>query len=416
MNEDNINKKIKIIILSYPIWDIILTITSMFLNINLPINQVARGAIMLFLFSKISNKRDISKVLILSLILFLGEISYLIIGCNVFKDIGYIIKILFFIVAIYSFENMLKNKVITREDLIKYIVLSSIIITSSIIISPLGLGLKSWSSGLRSGYKGLFMGQNLVNATLLIINPLNMYLILLTKKKIYYVTYLMNIIALCLIGTKSGLVGAILLIVLQTIFILIKTKRTYIKYAMICFSLPIILAIIVITKGYIINFINEQIKMYNEFGYTNIFSFLISNRDLQIVYLDNYIRSTYKYNPLLLFGLGYSNANNIINLNKAAFQAIEMDLYGLLYYSGIGVLILICLIIIRRIYYSIIKLIKHKCNSIDYCIFLSIAAGTVHLIYGGHVIYEALTSLYFAASLAMAKYKSSNIDIINKVI
>ena len=408
MNEDNTNKIIKMIIVSYPIWDIILTITNIFLKVNIPINQVARGLIMIFLLSKIKNGRDINKILILLLILLLGEINYLIIGYNVLGDIGYVIKILFFVVVIYAFENMLKNKVFTREDLIKYMVLSSIIITVSIIISPLGFGLKSWSGGLRSGYKGLFMGQNLVNATLLIINPLNMYLILKTRNKIYYVTYFMNIISLFLIGTKSGLIGAILLILLEYIFILIKTKRTYIKYAIICFIGPLVLVIIVITKDYFINFINEQINLYTKYGYNNIISFLLSNRDLQILYLDNYISSNFKYNPLFLFGLGYSNANNVINLNKAAFQAIEMDLYGILYYSGVGVLILICSILVRRVYYSIHKVIRNKFKDINYFIFLSISAGIVHLIYGGHVIYEALTSLYFAASLAIAKVEYKN--------
>ncbi|EMU55908.1 hypothetical protein [Clostridium butyricum] len=29
--------------------------------------------------------------------------------------------------------------------------------------------------------------------------------------------------------------------------------------------------------------------------------------------------------------------------------------------------------------------------------------GSIHAVFGGHVIYEALTSLYFAASLSLAK-------------
>lgn len=407
---DNTNKIMKRIIISYPIWDIIFTITNNFLKINIPINQVARGLIMIFLFSKIKKGRGLKTILILLFILSLGEINYLIMGSNIFGDISYIIKILFFIIAIYSFEDILKSKILTKEELIKYMVLSSIIITVSIIITPLGLGLKSWSGDLRSGYKGLFMGQNLVNATLLVINPLNMYLILKTKNKIYYITYLLNVISLCLLGTKSGLIGVILLVLLELIFILIKTKRTYIKYAAVCFIGPVLLLIIIVTKNYFINFINEQINLYIQYGYTNIVSFILSNRDLQILYLNEYISASFKYNPLLLFGLGYSKANSIINLNKAAFQAIEMDLYGILYYSGIWVLMIICIILIKSLYYSIYKVLKNKTKAIDYFIFLSISVGIVHLIYGGHVIYEALTSLYFAASLAMANVDVKNID------
>ena len=191
---DNKNSKItKIIIVTYPLWDMILTITSKLLNISLPINQVARLIIMIYFFRKIKNRRQIVSILILFVLLFCGEATYIMRGNNILGDIAYILKILFFVICIYSFDNMLENKIISREELIEYIVLSGFLITVSIIISPFGLGFKSWDNEFRSGYKGLFMGQNLVTATLLIINPLNMYLILKTKKFRYYILYLMNL-------------------------------------------------------------------------------------------------------------------------------------------------------------------------------------------------------------------------------
>lgn len=403
MSNERTSKNLKRIILTYPIWDMLLTITNQLLNITLPINQVARFLIMVYFFTMINNSKDIAKCIILSVLMILGEVSNLLAGNSISGDIGYVLKVIFFVITIYAFENILNKKVVERDDLIKYIVLSSFLISGSILISPLGLGLQSWEGGLRSGYKGLFMGQNLITATLLIINPLCMYLILNTKKIVYYICYIMNFFSLILIGTKSGTVGAIVLLVIELLIVIKKTKRSYLKYSIICFLIPLALLLGYIAKGYFIQFINEQKLLYVQMGYTNIISYLISNRDLQIMYLDNYIRSSFTRSPLFTFGLGYTRANSIINLNKTAFQAIEMDFKGLLYYSGIWVLIFIVINIVSRILYSMSNLIKGKFEGIDLFIFISVIVGVVHAFAGGHVIYEALTSMYFAASLAIAK-------------
>ncbi|WP_027636814.1 O-antigen ligase family protein [Clostridium butyricum] len=401
---DNKNSKIiKTIIVTYPLWDMILTITSKLLNISLPINQVARLIIMIYFFRKIKNRKQIVSILILFVLLFCGEATYIMRGNNILGDIAYILKILFFVICIYSFDNMLENKIISREELIQYIVLSGFLITVSIIISPFGLGFKSWDNEFRSGYKGLFMGQNLVTATLLIINPLNMYLILKTKKFRYYILYLMNFLSLLLIGTKSGLVGAIVLLVFELLILIKYTKRNFLKYSLMCFMLPIIFFLMYLSKEYFIKFFTEQINLYQQMNFTNLSSFLISNRDLQTIYIKDYIFCTFNYNPIFLFGLGYSQANHIINMNKSSFQAIEMDLQGILYYSGLWILLYIIVLIGKRTFYSISNLIKNKFQIRDYFIIFSIVIGSIHAVFGGHVIYEALTSLYFAASLSLAK-------------
>ncbi|SEF55896.1 hypothetical protein SAMN05660865_00507 [Caloramator fervidus] len=391
------------IIIIYPIFDIIFTINNKILNINLPVNQIARFLIMLLFYTKISDKRKKFLVIVLFFLFLIGEISY-----KYFNDFGfiledfkYIFKMCFLVITIFAFEDMIKNNILRIMDVIKYIVLSSWWIIFSIFLSLIGFGFKSWGD-YRYGYKGLFLVQNTITASLLIILPLSLYVYIETKKKKYLINYVCMILSLFMIGTKAGIIGAIFIFIIQQIYLLFRTKTNYYKLIILSF-LPIILGIVLfLSKGFFKNFIEQQkyllLAMYNN----DFKSFILSNRNLQIMYIKSYINAMYSFKPTLLFGIGYSIANKIVNMGKSNFLAIEMDFYGIYYYSGVWILSIYIIIILKRIFLNLKLLFKSKFNLRYFCLFLSIIVGVVHSYYGGHVLYEALTILYFGSVLAIA--------------
>ena|GEM_PF-2002011 len=406
-------KILKIIILTYPLLDILYTVNSKILHVNVPINQALRVLIMLFLFSFIKEKKRIIEILIIALLLIIGELVHSSFGIiSLIDDISYISKILFFIIAVFGIEAIIKKNLISSLVILELMVNSSIIICASIILSKFGLGFNSWGdSSLRTGVKGLFAVQNTINVTLLILLPVTLLLAYETKKNRYIFYYFLIFLSLILIGTKSGLVGASLITVIQFIYIFFKTKFSYLKMAIASFSIPLIILILSISKNFVKSFIQSQTILYNSYGYTNIFSFLISNRDLQIEYLKNFLSKIQNSDLVVFWGLGNSLSNSIINAGKADFKSIEMDFYGIYYYSGILILLIISIILLKYFFYSVLLAFKTKFSFFSFTILLSLSVGIFHSYFGGHVIYEALTSLYFGGLLAIVKVSYHRLSI-----
>lgn len=403
MKSEKSSRILSLIILTYPLLDIIYTINTRVINVNVPINQGVRFLIMIYLFIQIKNRKSFAIISLLFFLLVGGELAHLYGGYQMLGgNIAYVTKILFIVIVIYGVEDMLKSGKIDSYQLINSMVISSVIISFSIILSKFGLGYDSWEGG-RSGVKGLFMVQNTITATLLVILPLCLIMFERTNKIRYLLNYSLIFVSLIMIGTKSGLAGALLISALQISVWFFKTKLNYLKLALGSMFIVLIIVLSLMSMDIFLGFINEQKGMYNTYNYNNIYSFLVSNRDLQIIYLEDYIANFRDFNPSLLFGLGYSFANEIINNGKSNFQAIEMDFYGIYYYSGIWVLILVCIIIIKRYLSLIVLVFKSKFNFMYFSIFLSISIGLFHAFYGGHVLYEALASLYFAVVLSVSR-------------
>ena len=407
--DKSINPKIfNFFVLTYPLLDIIYTINSRILKVNFPINQGIRVLIMIYLLTKIDRKKSFFIISILFLLLTFGEISYFYSGnMSLSENLSYVTKLLFLIIVIYGIESMLNRGIITPLETISVITSSSVIICLSIVLSKFGLGYNSWDNNLRSGVKGLFSVQNTITISLLIIQPLCLIMFERTKKLSYLAKYLLIFVSLVLIGTKSGLVGAGAILLAQLILILFKTKLTYLKIAISTFLMIFLLAFGVIATDYIREFIKDQQYLYHYYNYTNIYSFLLSNRDLQLDYIRTYIENFKQFNPVWLWGLGYSLANTIIGQGKSDFKAIEMDFHGIYYYSGVWVLLIITIVIFKRYWQSIIYMIKSKVTFMSFSIFLSLSVAIIHALYGGHVLYEALTILYFGIILNISKYELS---------
>lgn len=414
----NLNKKVfKLIIIFYPILDIIYGIMSEILMINIPVNQIVRVGILVYLSLKIRSKKRIISLIMLSSILMFNEIIYKYTGYSNFNNnIQYVIKVVFFVVILYSVESMLEENKLSSEEMINYLNMSGYIIIISIILSVFGIGFKSYgNTSLRFGYKGFFVAQNAVTATLIILIPLSLYTLIKSKFKIKNMScYILLIISAILVGTKSGIAGALVILALSILYIYSKSNLTYLKISLTCFSIIGIGLLLFMLRNVITNYLNAQIIVFNQFnGSENLYSYLVSNRNIQIQYIQNYIQNMCNYNPVFISGLGYKNANDILNSYDRSFAIIEMDFYSILYYSGVWVLMIIALMIIKRFIKGLKLCVKSKFDLKYFCLFLSIGVGTVHSIWGGHVIFEALTELYYASILAIVSIEYKTYKEIN---
>lgn len=399
---------LKYIIVTYPIWDILYSLSSEYFSFNLPINQVARVLILIYLLRHLSSKKNIVVILAFIILLVGSEMYHSTIpflGDGLGSNFGYALKLLFFVVVVFSFQDLFKSKKLDPTYFLHLLVSSSIVIYASIILSRFGLGYQSFagSDGLRSGVKGLFAVQNTINVTLLLILPLCFLLYQLTKKKIYIFHGIMIIASLFLLGTKSGLVGAILVVVLQLGLFSLNTKLSYFKIFIGSLVSLGFLGFLFYSYHHIVRFVESQIRLYEAYNYTNLYSFIISNRDLQIMYISDFL-SLLEKKYISLFGIGYEQANFIVNNGKSDFYAVEMDFHGIYYYSGLLILLFIVVIILSNIFKPAFRFIKNPIDLKFMTLFLCLSIGIVHAYLGGHVIYEALSLLYFGSLLSCSNY------------
>ncbi|MDF2564624.1 MAG: glycosyl transferase, group 1 [Massilibacillus sp.] len=408
------------IFILYPILDIIYGVNKNIFGINAPINQAFRGIILIYLITLIKNKKHLVIISFFTLFMFCGELYYQFAGLgknSIIADANYVFKMVFFVVAIFAVESLLKERLIKAQEIIKYMIWSTYIISISVLISPLGLGFKTYAGAPieRFGYKGLFDIQNGITATLLIVAPLCIYMFYRTNLKRYLINYLLILSSLSIIGTRSGLIGLILIIAIQVIAYVFVTRWTKSKTILFSILALLIIAALFLSRNILINYIQRQLTILNENWKGNLYSFLLSNRNLQVMWVEHYISALPSWvNPVFLFGLSYSTVNWIVHRNYQGFGSMEMDYYGLLYNSGIWIFTFICLLIIVRTYAAIRIMIKFWLDPKFLSVFLSIFIGIIHSFFGGHVIYEALPSLYFAAVLAISKIEWNNLKNFDK--
>ncbi|MFT8929771.1 MAG: O-antigen ligase family protein [Sporolactobacillus sp.] len=392
-------KILKCIICFYPVLDIVYSVSVQLFHTQFPLSQYIRIGILAYLFIWLTQKRDKLIIFTLFVLMIVGEFTYYSLGNGAFfADIQYISKILLFVTVIFSFDYIIKNNILTINEIVDYIIRSSYIITISVIIGLFGIGFNTYVDG-RAGVKGLFLVQNAITATLLIITPYNLYAFEAMHKKIYIVSYILALFSLLIIGTKAGVAGVIYIFIIQYINYIIKSSVNSIKLSIYSFSVAISALCLFLEWNKLVGFFNYQVSSAQRWG--DMFSYIVSNRNLQIMWVQSFINTKFTFNPLWYFGVGFNTANNVLQANGA--NIIEMDIYGILYYSGIWILLLIIIIIIKRVYFSALLVIREKATVKSFVFLLALSVGLIHSFYGGHVIYEALTSLYFGISLSLVK-------------
>lgn len=397
----NMNTILLMCIAINPIFDIIFTITTQILKLDLSIdiNQLFRGFVLIIFLIYIRNFKTYLKLFSIGALLILSLYIQYKLGfvLSFISNISFLLKVFTGFVFYYAFQRIFIEERISKNSLFNSVGIASIIISITILLGWIGIGNTTYYNGEVVGVKGLFNSQNAVTGSLMMMLPMNYIFIKGNKKYIY--TGLV-IIGLFSIRTKASIISIIAFIVLISLFYFkekvkkvgqIKFKKITIICSLIC------MLFLPIGIYWIMNYINALISTAISYNYESFYSFLVSNRNLQLDYVKEFISTELTeieriYVPIV--GLGYSLVEIVLKNRFSSFSAIEQDFIGLYYYVGIIITIIVIVTIIINVY-KIFKICKKDLSLEHYAILIAFAFGILQSILGGHILYEALASLFF---------------------
>ena len=394
------SKLILVYIAVNPIFDMMYTIWSDFSGMEdygaFAPNQIFRILYIVVLVLNLKKLRDFITIFLIGSYLLFTVVVQSCLGytLNLVTNINLIGKVIYFAATIIVISRLLELQKLSEEKLIKPLVISTVIISVSILISPFGLGYRGYEHVF--SFKGLFGYANFVSGCLLGILPILVY-VYKGKKRIFYV--LLDYSALLLLGSKASVAGGTAVIVIMLCYLLkyesavkfhalIRIKKIWILFACVSLCLITVMAV----------FLWNQIQYFNSSNYSLI-NFLTSHRNLQTEYASEFIKKLETGKILtILFGLGCSKVSHILNSRIKSFYTIEQDYNGILFYFGVLAFAILCLFT-ARVMYVIWKLLKKNMQKyFPYA--LSFMVLLFQSILVGHVIYVPLASIYFAIVIA----------------
>lgn len=355
-------------------------------NINfISISSLTRGifflSIFIYLLTTSKNKKN---YIFLSLYFIIEAIiQYLLIHNSLSYEIANLMQIFYLPILINFFKNH-QNRYLNLKT-ICYLYL----IYLNLIIIPYIFHLGYYASEFyqeKEGYYGLFYGANEISAILVIMLPLVIsYLKEHQNIFLTLIIFLELFISIYFIGTKTSLLGVLIVLSYFIIPYLVKIfkKLTKVKkiiaITILSFLSLILICLIPLTPLYknilrAIAFFN--INSSNFFSYYGLNKIIFSGR---LEFLTN-IFNVYKSSNLLtiLFGLGKTN---LISL-----KLIEIDLFDIFFSIGLIGFIIYLL--------SIIKALKNtKLNKITtFTLLLSLVISLI----AGHILIAPNVSIYLA--------------------
>lgn len=393
-------KIIYLLVFLNPVWEVLYSILYR-MNINVPINQAFRLLTFGIFLCFVKRKKTLQKVAGFGAMYLCIWIIQICAGFSKlqFSEITFIFKIIYSTSLIYIFIDFIQCETVNVRKLIKVTIYSTFIIIFSVCISPLGLGYESWlSTEYRTGYTGWFLFGNYLTVVLLIAISL---LVIAPKLKHRGVWGFFMAVTLLLLGNKAGLIGFGVYAIGFWIFYVYSTKLTRRKGLLIIASIGAGIIAAPFCVNFIVEFVNNQIALYKQWGFTNLVSFLLSNRDWHLYYVDKYIEGR-GYSKVLgmLIGYGYNTVTMVLQ-NTTSARAIEMDIHALGYYLGIFPVLVWLKIYIKATVHSA-RLFFRKKNLKNAAMLMGILLVIFHSLMAGHVIFESLAIMYFAILAAIA--------------
>lgn len=305
----------------------------------------------------------------------------------------------------YSIFLLISFSVLYRENTLKKIHLRNIFymyLILTFIPNILGIGFDSyWHSKL--GSAGWFYSANVLGSILIILLPMVISEIKKLKPIYIIVTIIMIIYVIFSIGTKTPVLGLILLIGLNLILFIYKMIKQKEKKKIIITSITLfimlITGIIIIPKTSFYK--NLEIHL----------NYIIKEQNYKITsieFLDNFIfserlsmekdaRKIYTKSPLLekIFGIGYVEN---YNTSKEREKIIEIDYFDILYREGIVGFILYFIPII----YIIIKTLKNIKITQENINIIGVSSLIVFLaFFQGHIFITPAISIFVALILVI---------------
>lgn len=401
----NFNKWIKFLLLSAPFIDLINGAIIFLTNYQgISIGQISRIIFLIFntlIIFKIDRKKFNYIIMIFIFVAFQMFFGILSGNLNkvtdVFSEMIFNIKFIYSLSLIILISSAFKCNIINGEELIKYTIKSIVLISSMLLITTL-FNLNVSSYGDDAGSRGLFTDINAITSSLLIglAFQLNIYFKNINKLKEFIKTCII-LVATFLLGTKAAIFFSIILLLyflIREIF----SRKIFNSIGAIILGILIMFSIIrYFLYGNGVLILNRLVYFYENL---NMVSFLLSARDKTLINIFPYWKSNIRN---ILIGTGYIEGSNNIRFILNGRGSIEMDFFDIYYFWGsiIGTITFISLISI------FFKAIKNFIITKDYnvrvhnLIYIIIIICTI---FGGHVLFSPLASMYFAIIYSINKY------------
>lgn len=391
----------------YPVLDIIYTLSNMF-GINIKLNQIIRGLMLLFMLLTIKRKEYVRKCYFIIVWIFFATLVNIIWGYTTrsSNEISFAIKMMTDFIVYYYFIESFRNGTFNQKEIFKCMMYSAMIASTSVLLSYVGFGAVSYLSTARSGVKGFFTMQSSLTIFLLNMLPI----IYSYRKKIFSWQLIVTVIALASIGSKTGVIGTLVMLIAIIIFDIQKRNREHSitsRKVFIALVVGILAGSIGIYK--LKDYISGLLYLYENAGYySSALSFWLSNRNSQINAMELFLEKHGKSWFGTLFGYGYTGVQYMMQQSRN-LNAIERDFHGVYYYFGLPMLIVVCiyLIYVFRCGVKINNRTRYL-NDENMSLLYIWIMGIVYAFLGGHVLYEALEQFPFwiIGALIVYKYKS----------
>ncbi|MDB1944573.1 O-antigen ligase family protein [Clostridium tertium] len=369
---------------------VILTINS---DINISLGKFYRIITMIILSIitlKYSDKEFRKKHIVvfsLTLLMILAFIGVFYIYHGSFKGIIYdgvtISKLLLIFLMIYTIFYLYNQKIIDK-NIITNIFKCYIIIFPLTMIIPyiIGIGSSTYSSGL--GYTGLYYANNDISIVLLICTIYSFDQVIKKINILNIFIFLLNLSSLLLVGSKTGILGLVLAVILYSIYygsITLNEKSISKKNILkiILWALLFLICTLVVFYPTFKKMIDRVIYFYNRDG--NILAALLSGREKFLLEAFNNLLNERFWILKLLFGVGF-----FYRKEWGIGELVEMDLFDITFSLGV----IVSLIIIYYLFKLLNKIIK-SLNKENYVYLVCIIIMVLFSFIAGHVLFSALS-------------------------
>lgn len=436
-------KTINTLIMLFPFLDLITALFTRNSNIIYTPGIIVKGIFMIFMFFYIfKTTSKYKKLAIYSYIFFFIYVllyflfkKELLSAKYIFDEIKYIFKLFYFpniflgLLCYFDEYHFNKNEIydVFKISLIIYVILL-------FIPFVLDVSYNTYPEKLK-GYIGFFYSGNEVANIIILLSPA-MYLFIKDKKYTFLLS-LLFIYTILTIGTKVATLGILIVTFFTLIYYLLYGNKRGKIISLIIFTFTMILSLnsfaynnykYSLNENYVpkeeikvnekkteeIGEIMHQIdKFYESSKFNVIFKSLLSSRN---VYLANTV-SIYKDNNTLastLFGMGFSNTNNIDDENIS--KLIEIDILdGYFHYGMVSLIIMFYPLII-----ALFLMIKSKNKMTvyqSYYIFMILLGIGISCL-SGHTFFSPAVSIYLILYLLLIINESKcfmNIELKDKI-
>lgn len=362
-----------------------------FLNtgIGLPISQIFKGFIFLFVILKNINIGSINKVcLFLALYLPFYLCITLFAYSSISSTIVLTLKPITTLTLYFYLSNLFKkyDNNIVVDKFISIISINAVVFFVNILLGFWGIGYRPYEGEEAMGFCGFFYSPNELSGVVAVLFPLILCYVKITKSLLYYLIAIIVMGCSCYImTTKAPLVVFVLSVFTISYCYGKRLEKTVVITALIA---------IIITATTLVS-----IVMSSDYGlFTRLNYFIEKNGLLWAITsgrLDYWAEESvelYSSNIFnILFGLGGG-------------RTVEMDPYDvLLNYGYVGLLVLL------YIYYTLLFQVK-KCSSNPFT--KSILISNYLLVFmsviAGHIFFSSMAGLFIALSNSLLHYKINN--------